>query len=63
MDSCPFIVTGSIFSYAVMMLSQFSSIVWVFELKYRTQSVKQHVAAISSFVCSKKEAFLILISL
>lgn len=39
------------------MLSQFSSIVWVFELKYRTQSVKQCIAATSSLVCSKKEAF------
>lgn len=57
MDSCPFIVAGNISSYAVMMLSQFSSIVWVFELKDRTQAVKWQIAATSSFVCSKNEAF------
>lgn len=57
MDSCTFIITDSIFLHAVMMLSQFSSIVWVFELKYRAQSVKQRVAATSSLVCSKRRLF------
>lgn len=63
-DSCPFIALGSIFSYAVMVFFRLSNIiVWGFELRCWIQLVMERIAATSSSIHSKKEAFSMCITL